>query len=254
MQNKGVKVDFVKSHNGVVEAEDIIKAITPKTKLISVSYVQFLSGYRIDLKKLGKVCREKGIILSVDAIQGLGALTLDVENCNVDFLSCGTQKWMLGLQGMAFIYVNETLQNKMDTFPVGWLSVENAWDLTDYDFKLKKTANRYQAGTLNTFGVYALNASLKMLDEFGFKSIEEQVLSNTEYLIEQLIKAGFNSILQNYESNNFAGIVSIKLDDAEKIFEYLSSKNIIAVVREGILRLSPHFIIVKMRWISWLMI
>jgi selenocysteine lyase/cysteine desulfurase len=241
LQNKGVKVDFIKSHNGVVEAEDIIKAITPKTKLISVSYVQFLSGYRIDLEKLGGVCREKGIILSVDAIQGLGALTLDVEKCNVDFLSCGTQKWMLGLQGMAFVYVNETLQDKMNTFPVGWLSVENAWDLTDYDFKLKKTANRYQAGTLNTFGVYALNASLKMLDEFGFKGIEEQVLSNTEYLIEQLTKAGFNPILQNYKSNNFAGIVSIKLDDAEKIFEYLSSKNIIAVVREGILRLSPHF-------------
>lgn len=241
LQNKGVKVEFVKSHNGIVTAENIIESITPKTKLISVSYVQFLSGYRIELEKLGKVCRENGIILSVDAIQGLGALTLDVDKCNIDFLSSGTQKWMLGLQGMAFIYVNEALQDKMDACPVGWLSVENAWDLVDYELKLKKTANRFQAGTLNTFGVYALNASLKMFDEIGFKNIEDQVLANTEYLIKKLKKAGFSPILNNYKRENLSGIVSINLNNAEKIFEYLSQKNIVSAVREGMLRLSPHF-------------
>jgi len=241
LKDIGVEIDFVKSENGIVTAEDLIKAITPKTKLISVSYVQFLSGYRIDLETLGKVCREKGIILSLDATQGLGALTLDVQKYNIDFISCGTQKWMLGLQGMAFIYISEELQSTLKTASVGWLSVENAWDLIDYDFTLKKTANRYQPGTLNTFGIYAINASLKMFDESGFNNIEDQVLSNSKYLIEQLTETRFTPILKNFSKKNLAGIISFKREDAENIFNYLQAKNIIIAVREGIVRLSPHF-------------
>ncbi len=241
LKDIGVEIDFVKSENGIVTAENLIQAITPKTKLISVSYVQFLSGYRIDLEKLGTTCKEKGIILSIDATQGLGALTLDVQKCRIDFISCGTQKWMLGLQGMAFIYISEELQIKLKTASVGWLSVENAWDLIDYDFTLKKTANRYQPGTLNTFGVYAINASLKMFDEFGFNNIEEQVLSNSKYLIEQLTETKFTPILKNFSKKNLAGIISFNSEDAEDIFNYLQAKNIVIAVREGIVRLSPHF-------------
>jgi len=237
----GVEVDFVKSKNGIVTAEDLISSITTKTKLISVSYVQFLSGYRIDLEKLGTTCKEKGIVLSVDATQGLGALTLDVQKCNIDFISCGTQKWMLGLQGMAFIYISEELQSKLKTASVGWLSVENAWDLIDYNSTLKKTANRYQPGTLNTFGIYAINASLKLFDEFGFNNVEDQVLLNSIYLIEKLTETGFTPILQKCNKKNLAGIISIRKEDAENIFSYLQAKNIEIAVREGIVRLSPHF-------------
>ncbi|MCH6575383.1 MAG: aminotransferase class V-fold PLP-dependent enzyme [Bacteroidetes bacterium] len=241
LKDIGVEIDFVKSENGIVTAEDLIHTITPKTKLISVSFVQFLSGYRIDLEKLGTTCKERGIILSLDAIQGLGALTLDVQKCSVDFISCGTQKWMLGLQGMAFIYISEELQSTLKTSSVGWLSVENAWDLIDYDFTLKKTANRYQPGTLNTFGIYTINASLKMFDEFGFNNIEEQVLSNSQYLLEQLTNTEFIPILKNFSKKNLAGIISFKREDAEDIFNYLQAKNIVTAVREGIVRLSPHF-------------
>jgi selenocysteine lyase/cysteine desulfurase len=241
LKDIGVEIDFVKSENGIVTAENLIHAITPKTKLISVSYVQFLSGYKIELEKLGSACKDKGIILSIDATQGLGALTLDVQKCSIDFISCGTQKWMLGLQGMAFIYISEELQSILKTASVGWLSVENAWDLIDYDFTLKKTANRYQPGTLNTFGVYAINASLKMFDEFGFNNIEEQVLSNSKYLIEQLTDIGFTPLLKNFSKKNFAGIISFKREDAEDIFNYLQTKNIVIAVRGGVVRLSPHF-------------
>jgi selenocysteine lyase/cysteine desulfurase len=241
LMKKGVEIDFVKSHNGIVTAEDIIKSITEKTKLISVSYVQFLSGYRIDLQKLGQACKERDIILSVDAIQGLGALRMDVQKCNVDFISCGTQKWLLGLQGMAFIYVSEELQNKMYTIPAGWLSVDNAWDLTDYEFLLKNSAGRYQPGTLNTFGVYSLNASLKLFEEFGFSEIENQVLQNSAYFIKQLKSIGFNPLLNNLEGKYLSGIVSIAEDDCEKLFNYLSDNKIIAAVREGIVRFAPHF-------------
>ena len=193
----GVEVDFVKSENEIVTADQIINAITPETKLVSVSFVQFLSGYKIDLERIGNYCRKNDIIFCVDGIQGIGALQIDVEKCKIDFLSCGTQKWLLGMQGLAFIYVDGEFQKKMIPANVGWLSVENAWNLLDYKMDLKTSANVFQGGTLNSFGIYAFNTSLKLFKEFGFRNIESEVLSNTKYFINKLKTVGLDCILSN---------------------------------------------------------
>ena len=237
----GVEVDFVKSENGKVSAEMIIDSVKTGTKLISVSFVQFLSGYRIDLEKLGQFCNKNGIIFSVDAIQGLGALTLDVEKCNVDFLSCGTQKWLLGFQGLAFIYINEKLQNKFIPSNIGWLSVNNAWDLLDYNLDLKTSAEVFQGGTINALGIYAFNTSLKLFREFGYQNVEKRVLENSRYFIEKLDLAGINCVLSNSDVNNLAGIVTIKIQNPDKVFEILNQNKIVSSLREGLIRFSPHF-------------
>lgn len=241
LQRFGVKVDFVKSKNGVVSAEEIISNIKPETKLISVSFVQFLSGYRIDLELLGKFCRENGIILCVDGIQGIGAVDFDVIKLNVDFLSCGTQKWLFGAQGLGFIYLTEELQKQIKPAYLGWLSVENAWDLLNYKMDLKSSANVFQGGTLNTFGIYAFNTSLKLLNEFGFHNIERRIISNTLYLRDKLNGIGISTILDGFEQNFLAGIISFRADDTESLFRFLDDKKIVCSLREGYIRLSPHF-------------
>ena len=210
LQKEGIIIDFVQSHNGIVSAEDIIEKIVPGTKLISISQVQFLTGYRVDLEKIGKVCREKGIIFSVDAVQGLGAVQLDVLKDNIDFISAGSQKWLLGLQGLGFIYFSEMLQEKIDQNCIGWLSVEDAWNLLHYELKLKKTADRYQGGTLNSLGIYALNASLKFFKQYGFNEIENCIIDNSLYFIESLEETGFRPVIQGVDKNNIAGIISFK--------------------------------------------
>jgi selenocysteine lyase/cysteine desulfurase len=241
LKKNGIKIDLVKSHNGMVSAENVINSVKDNTKLISVSFVQFLSGYKIDLEKLGSFCKEKNIVLSVDAIQGLGALRLDVKKCNVDFISCGTQKWLLGLQGSGFIYVSGKLQAKMEPKYAGWLSVKGAWNLLDYNLNLRDSAERFQTGTINTFGVYALNASLKLFKEFGFENVEERVLGNSMYFIHQLKKIGIEPVLADTPKENIAGIISIKPENSKSIFEELDKKNIICAFREGVIRFSPHF-------------
>jgi len=241
LKEKGVEIDFIKSSNGIVTAEEIINAIQPRTKLISVSFVQFLSGYRIDLEKIGKVCKEKGIIFSVDAIQGLCAVRLNVEKFNIDFLSSGTQKWLLGLQGFAFIYVRKELQDKMKSAPIGWLAVKDAWNLLDFDLTTKETAERFQPGTLNNLGIYAFNSSMKLFNEFGFDEIEKQVLSNSKYFIEELSKIGYKSSLNSLPKKHLSGIVSFKSENAQKIFDILSQKKIVCSLREGYIRFAPHF-------------
>jgi len=248
LKERGVEVDFIKSNNGIVTAEEVIDAIKTGTKLISISFVQFLSGYRVDLEKIGKICKEKGIIFSVDSIQGLGAVRLDVEKCNIDFLANGTQKWMLGLQGLAFIYVRKELQEKMKLAPIGWLAVNDAWDLLNFDITTKETAERFQPGTLNNLGIYAFNSSMKFLKEFGFDEIENQVLSNSKYFIDELAKIGYKSPLVSLSDNYLSGIVSFSQKSGipngisvEKIFEHLSSKKIVCSLREGYIRFAPHF-------------
>ena len=226
LQKNGIEIDFIKSQNGIVSADDIINSVRENTKLISISYVQFLSGYKVNLEKLGKFCKEEGIILSVDAIQGLGALGLDVQKCNIDFISCGTQKWLLGLQGFGFIYVSEELQEKLEPKYVGWLSVKNAWNLLDYNLKLRNSAERFQNGTINTFGVYALNASLKLFNEFGTGNVEKRVIENSIYFIERLSDIGCNAILQDISYENLAGIVSIAHQQSKELFEELEKRNI----------------------------
>jgi selenocysteine lyase/cysteine desulfurase len=255
LKEKGIEVDFIKSKNGIATAEEIIEAIKPETKLISISFVQFLSGYRVDLEKIGKVCRERGIIFSVDAIQGLGAVRLDVEKFNIDFLSSGTQKWLLGLQGLAFIYVRKELQETMKSAPIGWLAVKDAWNFLNFDLNTKETAERFQPGTLNNLGIYAFNSSMNFFKEFGFDEIEKQVLSNSRYFMNELAKIGFESPLFSLPDQYLSGIVSFsqrdvkgtpyggfsKSEKAEKIFDHLSRKKIICSLREGYIRFAPHF-------------
>lgn len=237
----GVQIDFVKSENGIVTAEQIINSIKPGTKLVSVSFVQFISGYKIDLEKIGNYCRAKNIIFSVDGIQGIGGLRIDVKKFKIDFLSCGTQKWLLGMQGLAFIYIDEDFQKKIIPSNVGWLSVENAWNLLDYKMDLKKSANVFQGGTLNSFGIYAFNTSLKLFNDFGFDNIENEIISNSKYFINKLKKIGLDCVLVKCTDQELAGIVTIKPKDAEQIFKVLGQKKIFCSLREGFLRFAPHF-------------
>jgi selenocysteine lyase/cysteine desulfurase len=241
LKEKGVEIDFIKSKNGIVTAEEVIDAIKPETKLISISFVQFLSGYRVNLEKIGKICKERGIIFCVDAIQGLGALRLDVEKCNIDFLASGTQKWLLGLQGLAFIYVRKELQEQMRSAPIGWLAVNDAWDLLNFDLTIKESAERFQPGTLNNLGIYAFNSSMKLFNEFGFDEIEKQILSHSRYFIDELVKIGYESPLLSLPEQNLSGIVSFRSENANKIFDHLSQKKIICSLREGYIRFAPHF-------------
>ncbi len=237
----GVEIDFVKSENGIVTAEQIIDSIKPETRLVSVSFVQFLSGYKVDLEKIGNYCRANNVILSVDGIQGIGAMRIDVKKSKIDFLSCGTQKWLLGMQGLAFVYIDENFQKRMIPSNIGWLSVENAWNLLDYKMDLKRSANVFQGGTLNSFGIYAFSTSLKLFKDFGYNKIEDEVLSNTKYFINKLNSIGIDSVLVNRTDKELAGIITIKPKGAEHIFQGLEKVKIICSLREGFIRFAPHF-------------
>ena len=237
----GVEIDFAKSKNGIVDLPQIEMLVTPRTKLIVISFVQFLTGYRANLKTIGEFCKQKNIILCVDGIQGVGAIQIDLKKCNIDFFAGGTQKWLMGLQGLSYFYISPNLLNKLNQKFIGWNSVKDAWNFTDYNLIFLDDAKKFENGTLTKIGIVALNASLNILKEIGAESIEKSILDNTEYFLYLLIENGYKVILKNVERKNLSGIITLVHNNSNEIIKELMNKKIICTVRQGMLRLSPHF-------------
>ena len=241
LKRLGVEIDFIKSSRGEITPGQIEAVITPRTRLVSLSFVQFLSGFRADLSSIGEICRKRGVIFCVDAIQGLGASPLDVTEMKIDFLACGGPKWLMGLLGLGFIYVSETLQGQIHQAYAGWMSNRNYFgDFLRYRIEFDETARRYENGTMNLTGIVALCESTTFLLEVGIENIQSHLFTLTDRLISAADDAGFELITPR-ERGHRAGIVSFKCPKADQLFELLKSKNIFVSLREGMIRVSPHF-------------
>ncbi|MBC8043769.1 MAG: aminotransferase class V-fold PLP-dependent enzyme [Rhizobacter sp.] len=241
LRQHGVEIDFVRAEDGKILIEDIERLITPQTKLVSVSYVQFLSGYRTDLALLARLCKARGVLLATDAIQALGAMPIDCKAMGFDFLAAGCHKWAMSPMGNAVIYLTDDLLARLDTAYVGWLSVKDAWNMLDYNLELLDDAKRFELGTMNWIGLVGLNEAFKVFDELGSDVIAEKILCNTDYLSSQLEAAGFEPLL-NCTRENRSGIVTIKnVEGPEAVVQQLLEKKIKVATRCGMIRVSPHF-------------
>ncbi|MCO6473361.1 MAG: aminotransferase class V-fold PLP-dependent enzyme [Melioribacteraceae bacterium] len=241
LRKLGVEIDFVQSKKGRIEIDDIEALLTPRTRLLSISAVQFLTGFRSDLDAIGKLCKSHNVIFSVDVIQAAGAVNIDVKRSSIDFLCGGSHKWFMGLQGASYFYLTEELQSMLKQKFIGWLSVENSWDFTDYKLELMKSAGSFQNGSLNVIGYISFEESLKLFDSLGMDKIERQIISNTEYLIKRLDNIGLEPILKCVDQKHLSGIVSVNHSDSENLKNEIQKSGIIFSCRESKLRFSPHF-------------
>jgi selenocysteine lyase/cysteine desulfurase len=240
LERLGVDVELVKNRGGRVKIEDILDAIKPETVLVSVSHVQFLNGYRIDLDALGEELRSRGVLFVVDVIQSAGVLDIDVERQKIDFLSCGSHKWLMGPQGTGFIYLTQEVQDRISPAYAGWLSVKDSWNFFEYSLDFLDSAARFEIATDNWMGISGLYESLNLLMEYGREKVEEKVLVLTDRLVEGLLERG-HVVLSPREKNEKSGIVLFSAGDNKTIFENLMKRSIHIAHREGNLRCSPHF-------------
>ncbi len=230
---------FVKILDGDILSQVEEKA-DERTKLISLDWVHFLSGYRIDLKGLSEFCAEKGIYLLIDAIQGLGALRLNLRELNISFLVAGGSKWLFPPQGIGILYINEQVLPELKSNHLGWLSC--SWSDFNCCFakkELKPSAAKYEEGTKNYLGIVGLNENVKMLQEFGIEKTERRVLELTENLISGLKEIGFEILPRGLGS----GIVTFLKEgiSSKKLYETLTKRRFVVSLREDRIRVSPHF-------------
>jgi cysteine desulfurase / selenocysteine lyase len=245
LAKKGVKLELIPKRNGLQDEARLLEELKrPEVKVVTMSWVSFSTGYRADLATIGRECRKRGIYLVVDAIQGVGAMTLDVSKLEIDVLACGGQKWLLAPWGTGFVYVREELTRELDPAVVGWLAMKSSEDFTrmvDYDFKYYDDARRFQINTLPAQDFAGLNASLEMLLELGPENVERHI----EGIVTEAVSwAQANGdevrLVTPADPARRAGVLAIAPRDPVGASAALNEAKISHSLREGAIRLSPH--------------
>ena len=242
LASRGVEFRAVPSRDGRIWLDDIRSAIDSRTRLVSLSFVEFASGFRNDLDAVGSLCRERGIYFFVDAIQGLGAFPLSVRKTPIDFLSADGHKWLLGTEGAGIFYIRRDLVDMLHAVNIGWNSVIGARNFGKIDFRLKPNAGRWESGSLNVGGIAALGASVEMLLQIGIPTIAERVTELTDYLCERAGGIGLE-VYSSRKPEDKSGIVSLvapRIDPIQLVRSF-KKQGVVINQRAGRLRISPHF-------------
>lgn len=240
----GVVLDFIEAPDGRVSAEMVASHLKRRTRLVALSAVQFLSGYRADLRAIGEMCRARRIVFAVDGIQAVGAVRVDVQHLLIDALAAGAQKWQMGPHGSGFLYVSEELQARIRQKNLGWLAVAHPWNFSDFTQELAPTARRYEGGSMNMPSLWGMHAAIATILEFGPEAIESHILAITGRLWENLSHLRGLNLFTPEPDDCRAGIVTVSVENpysAESVFKALMARGVTAALRQGKIRYSPHF-------------
>jgi selenocysteine lyase/cysteine desulfurase len=242
---RGVKFHRVACPDGCFDVEMLERELELRSRVraLAVSWVGFSHGVCVDLAGLGAACRERDIYFVVDAIQGLGPLTLDVATVPIDILACGAQKWLLSPWGSGFVYVRRDLVRELEPHDVSWMAVRDSDDftrLTDYDLTWRDDARRFEFITLPFQDFAGMNASLELFHELGPSAVEGYVTSLANIIVDWTCSRSDMSLVTPVDPRRRGGIVSVRPADPAAAHSRLRAAGIRASLREGAIRLSPH--------------
>lgn len=248
-QAEGIKLKLVPSENGIINAEDVIAMMDDTTRVVALSFVQYMSGFKADLKKIGRECRKRNIIFMVDGIQGIGRNPIDVEDMCIDLLSCGGFKGLLGVFGTGFVYCRKELMPRLNPTVFNENNIdfneEVLHRMTNIPvFPYKQGVARFEGGSRSTYGITSLGKSIGLLLEVGIPEIHDKVIMlEKEFrnlVSEKNIPVKF---LGSDDAGYWSGNICITYDEAytDIMRETLIKNNIYANVKNGFLRISFHY-------------
>jgi len=240
LERLGVELNWF----SIYDPLDKITEAVPGARLLAISYVNYLSGFRVDLQSLGTLCHQHGCFFFVDAIQGMGAFPIDVEACRIDALAADGHKWMLGPEGNGILYVRRRWLDVIEPVEFGWTNPANYADYSSRDMTLRSDAGRYECGTLNTIGCFGLRAALEFLLEIGMEPITAAVDARAQQIEDGVRAKGYEVMVKRTASTG-SGIVSFRHPSWEShlVAGELKRHRVCAATRQGWVRMAPHFYI-----------
>ncbi|MFL6650261.1 MAG: aminotransferase class V-fold PLP-dependent enzyme [Sulfurifustaceae bacterium] len=243
LRASGVETRLVQLRGAPEPERALIDAIDARTRLVSTSSVQYGSGLRLDLVRLGDACRARGVAFCVDAIQGLGVFPHDVQAMKIDFLMADAHKWLLGPEGIAVFYCRAEWRDRLTLRQYGWHMVEDVGNYDRTDWEVAHSARRFECGSPNMVGVHALAASLSLLLEIGIPEIERRVLARAERLFRGIAARPNLELLTSPDPGRYAGIVTFRHRHrpSPDVHAELRARQVICALRGGGIRFSPHF-------------
>ncbi len=239
----GVELRQVDLASAPSPEEALINSMDQQTRLLSISSIEYASGLRIELERLGEFCRRQQIYFCVDAIQSIGAVALDVEAIQADFVMADGHKWMLGPEGLAVFYCRQEVRDELRLNQYGWHMVDPLGDYDNPQWRIASSARRFECGSPNMLGIHALDASIALLLDEGMAAIEAAVSENATFLIEAIKQRPALQLLTDDRPGRFGGIVTFKVknSDSATLHQQLMQSDIICAQRGGGVRFSPHF-------------
>ena len=242
LADRGVELRQLDLYRSEEPELDLSAMADDRTRLMAVSSVQYARGLRLDLERVSRCCKGRGILLCVDGIQSLGALPFDLNRVSADFLAADGHKWMLGPEGVALLYVNPKIRPQLKLHQYGWHMMSHRGDFDREDWTPAADATRFECGSPNMQGIYALEASLSLLQEEGLEGVHGAIEERTSHLIDLIDSKGFE-LLSPRESTRRAGIVTFRVagTDPQALHRALMRRQVICAQRGGGVRFSPHF-------------
>jgi selenocysteine lyase/cysteine desulfurase len=221
----------------------LLTACGPRTRLMSVSAVQFASGLRLDLLRLGAGCKQQNVLFCIDAIQQLGALPFDVQAYQCDFAMADGHKWLLGPEGLGVFYCRSELREQLKLHEFGWHMLEHMGDYTRTGWEPAKSARRFECGSPNMLGAMALEASLSLLEEVGMEKVAELIAERVQWLQDGLSAIPGVQLHSPLNPARRGGIFSFSIDgiDNQRLYEQLMQQQVVCIPRGPGIRFSPHF-------------
>ena len=221
----------------------LLAACGPRTRLMSVSAIQFASGLRLDLQRLGAGCKQQNVLFCIDAIQQLGALPFDVQSYQCDFAMADGHKWLLGPEGLGVFYVRSELREQLKLHEFGWHMLEHMGDYTRTSWEPAKSARRFECGSPNMLGAMALEASLSLLEEVGMPTVATLIAERVQWLQDGLGAIAGITLHSPLNPARRGGIFSFSIDgiDNQVVYEALKAQQVVCIPRGPGVRFSPHF-------------
>ncbi len=243
LAQRGVSLRSVDLRGAEPPEQALLNAMDERTRVLTVSAVQWTDGLRLKLNELGRACRAAGVFFFVDAIQQLGALRMDVQDALIDGMAAGSHKWQMAPEGQGLFYCRSAWRERLRPLKLGWRMLQDPYDFYREDRDLADSGQRFEPGTPNTLGQQALNAALELQEYYGQAWIEQRVLGNTARLLEGLNALDVVSVVSPQEADRRSGIIAIRPGTvpAPLLARRLKAQNIVTVARGGLVRLSPHF-------------
>ncbi|NOQ64934.1 MAG: aminotransferase class V-fold PLP-dependent enzyme [Methyloprofundus sp.] len=243
LANQGVEFREADLNSSATPEEALFALVDKNTRLLTISSIQFATGIRLDLNKIGEFCQQQQILFCIDAIQSLGSVEFDVQASKADFVMADGHKWMFGPEGLGVFYSRASALEKLQLTQYGWHMIKDTHHYENVAWEVHPTAQRFECGSPNMLGIHAFSASLSLLLEIGMPEIERQVLENAHYLIK-LINAHPALELLSIENARLAsGIVLFKHTQISKeaLYAYLQDNHLVCAMRGDGIRFSAHF-------------
>ena len=243
LAQQGVALRQVDLASAGTPEEALLNRVDERTRLLTISSIEYASGLRLDLETLGRYCRDHDIYFCVDAIQSLGAVEVDVQAIEADFLMADGHKWMLGPEGLALFYCRAEIRDDLKLNQYGWHMVDRMGDYDQREWRVAASARRFECGSPNMLGIHALEASISLLLEEGMSRVEAGVLENARYLMEAIDRRPHLQRITDASPGRHGGIVTFKAPgcDHGELYRQLMASDVICAHRGGGIRFSPHF-------------